>query len=136
MDVLKLRPHHINCIFFYEGKGYSVRFIENMDRLVEYLRMHPEQRILLKGENDKLCKACPNLKEGKCISNDKVKILDKNTLEHYQLKENEIYSFQSIKDIYMNYSHKTFQAICRECEWYKKKVCSKEKITVQQKAWK
>lgn len=137
MDVLKLRPHHINCLFFYEGKGYSPRFIENMDRLVEHLRMHPEQKILLKEENDKVCEACPNLKKGKCISYNKVKTLDKYTLEHYKLEENEIYSFQIIKDkIYMNYSHKTFQTICKGCEWYKKRVCSEEKIIAQQKVWK
>lgn len=137
MDVLKLRPHHINCLFFYEGKGYSKQFVENMNCIVEHLRNNSGQMIVLEKQNDRLCGACPNLKENICISSDKIGSLDQATLENYGLKEDEIYSFQEIKEkIYKNYSSETFHLICNRCEWYKSGVCTEEKIKGQQQIWK
>ena len=136
MDVLKLRPHHINCLFFYEGKGYSEGFVENMNALVEHLRNYPEQKIYFEKQNDKLCEQCPNLKENICISSSKIVGLDQATLENYGLKEHEIYSFQEIKEkIYKNFSYETFRTICSQCEWYKREICTKEKIIGQQQIW-
>lgn len=137
MDVFKLRPHHINCLFFYEGKGYSEEFVKNMDKIVGHLKSTPVQKITLQVENDKLCSACPHLKEKVCISQEKVKQLDQATLEAYGLKVREIYPFEFIKEnIYKNYSAKTFEKICSPCEWYKKGVCTEAKISVQREAWK
>lgn len=137
MDVLKLRPHHINCLFFYEGKGYSKQFVENMDDIVGHLKKYPEQIISLEKQNDRLCGACPNLKENVCISSDKIANLDQATLENYGLKEHELYSFQEIKEkIYKNYSYEAFHLICSHCEWYKSGVCTEEKIIAQQEKWK
>ena len=137
MDVFKLRPHHINCLFFYEGKGYSKQFVENMNCIVEHLRNNPEQMIVLEKQNDSLCGVCPNLKENLCISSDKIGSLDQATLENYGLKEDEIYSFQEIKEkIYKNFSSTTFHLICSRCEWYKSRVCTEEKIRGQKEIWK
>ncbi|MGL4800205.1 MAG: DUF1284 domain-containing protein [Cellulosilyticaceae bacterium] len=137
MNVLQLRPHHINCIFFYEGKGYSQEFVAQMNEMVAHLQMHPEQKIVLQKANDSLCLACPNLKEEVCLSDERIKQLDDSTLEAYGLQEGNVYTFKLIKEnIYKNYEPEVFEKICQQCEWYKQGVCSKEKIAGQKQRWK
>lgn len=136
MDVLRLRPHHINCLFFYEGKGYNQSFIDNMDAIVTRLKSFPDQLIVLEKNHDSLCHCCPNRENGVCTSADSVEIMDAYTLLHYKLKEHQLYRFQEIMDtIYKHYSFDTFSAICSECSWYKQGVCSQEKIRTQQQTW-
>lgn len=136
MEVLELRAHHINCIFFYEGKGYSDGFVKEMDKVVEQLKRSDSQLISLKKDNDRFCNACPHLREGKCISYRKIHKLDQDTLKTYGLEEGKIYPFNMIKEqIYKNYDESLFEKICSGCEWYKQGVCSKEKIKNQQMIW-
>ncbi|MDA3730130.1 DUF1284 domain-containing protein [Niameybacter massiliensis] len=136
MKVLKLRPHHINCIFFYEGKGYSEDFVSNMTQIVEQLRKDKEQLVLLEKRSDSLCKACPYLEDSICRSSQKVELLDQGTLDKYKLEEYKVYPFKQIIDeIYSGYSYELFSSICSSCEWYKKGVCSKDKIEKQQRSW-
>ena len=136
MEVLKLRPHHINCIFFYEGKGYSEDFVSNMNQVVEQLRMNKEQLVVLEKGSDSLCKACPHLHNSVCRSSQKVELLDQGVLDKYGLEEHKVYPFKQIVDeIYNNYSYEIFSSICSSCEWHKKGVCSKDKIEKQQRSW-
>jgi len=44
--MLLLRPHHINCIFFYKGIGYSKDFIEGMDNILNLVKKEPNTKIL------------------------------------------------------------------------------------------
>ncbi|MEF9959269.1 MAG: DUF1284 domain-containing protein [Niameybacter sp.] len=137
MEILKLRPHHINCIFFYEGRGYSQKFVENMDQVVAYLLEHFEQNIILEKSIDHLCKDCPNLVEAVCKNDSKIELLDKETLKQYNLQEQQVYTFKEIvENIYSHYNEHTFSKICSSCEWYKQGVCSKEKIAKQKHRWK
>lgn len=39
--MLKLRAHHINCLFFYKGLGYDDSFTMNMDNLKHTLLKNP-----------------------------------------------------------------------------------------------
>ncbi len=39
MSVYKIRAHHGVCLYFFQGKGYSGEFVENMSRMkaIRYL---------------------------------------------------------------------------------------------------
>ena len=54
----ELRPHHILCLLFFEGKGYSDGFTAHMAAFHEALASDPVLR--LKAGEDVLCGRCPN----------------------------------------------------------------------------
>jgi len=59
-----LRGHHLICLNFFRGEGYSEEFIENL-----YAVIKKEQLEIVTGADD-VCRKCPYLKEEKCQSSD------------------------------------------------------------------
>ena len=82
-----LRPHHGMCFQFYEGKGYSEDFTDHMGRIIRELERDPSQTIRLQVTTDVVCENCPNNKNGKCSSQDKVIRYDKEVLEACEITE-------------------------------------------------
>ncbi|MBD7913249.1 MULTISPECIES: DUF1284 domain-containing protein [Clostridium] len=123
--MIKIRPHHINCIYFYKGLGYSEKFIKEMDKIVGLLKSEENVDVKLVNCCDDICENCPNKLQGEiCLTKDKVNMLDKLTLREYGLQINSIYSFSYIEEnIYRNYSKEKFKKICKDCEWYKNGTC-------------
>lgn len=124
--MIKIRPHHINCIYFYKGLGYSKDFVKGMDKIVDVLNNNDDVEIKLVNCCDDICEKCPNkLEEEICKTNKKIRILDELTLKEYGLKINESYNFSYVKEnIYKNFSKEKFERICEDCDWHKNKVCS------------
>lgn len=60
----KLRPHHGMCFAFFQGKGYSPAFTENMRTMKEALNKDPEVVLVCGG--DDVCARCPNFQAGEC----------------------------------------------------------------------
>ena len=58
MSVYSIRAHHGMCLYFFQGKGYSGEFVENMAKMREILEENPTIR-LTDGPDD-ICAACPN----------------------------------------------------------------------------
>ena len=58
MSVYKIRAHHGVCLYFFQGKGYSGEFVENMSRMKAILEKNPE--ISLMDSPVVFCSACPN----------------------------------------------------------------------------
>ncbi|WP_294351158.1 DUF1284 domain-containing protein [uncultured Clostridium sp.] len=123
--MLKLRPHHINCIYFYRGLGYSNEFVKNMDKIVNELKSNDDIRIKFVKSCDDVCECCPNkLQSEKCNTADKVKEMDLRTIHRYNLNVDNIYNFSYIKnEIYKKMLANNFNYICAECEWKKQGVC-------------
>lgn len=135
--MLLLRPHHINCIFFYKGLGYSEEFVEGMNNIINLLNKDPCTKIKLITKCDDLCFNCPNKQNNNiCLTDRKVKELDINTLKIYNLKENEEYVFNEIiNTIYKNFDKNKFHKICNSCNWYKSDTCCESIIWEQSKLW-
>ncbi len=71
-----------------------------------------------------------------CLFEDKVRLLDNNTLKEYKLNINTEYDFSYIiNNIYKRYDPKKFFNICNTCEWFKKGVCSVNIISEQTDYW-
>lgn len=136
--MLKLRPHHINCLFFYRGMGYSEAFIERMSQIEKELLLKPYTEIELVVGCDVVCECCPNKQiDHTCKSNEKVLKLDENTLFYHELEIGRGYNFEFIKKhIYENFDTYKFEAICKECEWYRQGVCGIEHIESQKDRFK
>jgi len=135
--MLLLRPHHINCIFFYKGLGYSKAFIKGMDNILSLLKKEPNTRIKLIINCDDLCTSCPNRNSHNlCITKEKVDNLDYNTLQIYKLKENHEYTFDEIiNTIYKGFNINKFKKICSSCNWYKEGICSDDVLKHQLDKW-
>jgi hypothetical protein len=58
MKSVPLRPHHLICLQFFRGEGYSEEFIENLGRT--FTRLQTEPARIVAGA-DVVCAACPNL---------------------------------------------------------------------------
>ena len=83
--IYRIRAHHGMCFSFFQGKGYSSDFTENMWNMKEKLGENPEV-ILLCGADD-VCSHCPNNQSGKCISAGKVENYDRQVLACCGLSE-------------------------------------------------
>ena len=61
---IKLRGHHLVCLHFFRGEGYSAEYVENLTRILE--RVEAGAEIGVSAEADDVCGVCPSLKGGKC----------------------------------------------------------------------
>ena len=115
--MIRLRPHHGMCLAYFEGKGYSDDFTENMQHMLELLEKGAEVEMTVSG--DEICKACPNLKSGVCLSADLGEHHDRKVLEHCGLKEKGSLSFREVVDNVQKNIIETGkrEEICGGCQW-------------------
>lgn len=66
MDPIPLRGHHLLCLCAFEGKGYDSKFIENMYRIYNEIRLHPEKEIIITKQPDPICFKCPHFSGERC----------------------------------------------------------------------
>ena len=122
----KFRVHHIMRTNLYQGYGYSGGFCENMTRMVKWLNENPDEPLLVTTNPDEICKKCPNLKEGKyCVDvTNHVHEKDSELLSPLHIKENEVYTYNELKQLAGRYLTKdVFEESCSNCEWYKQGLC-------------
>lgn len=115
--MIDLRPHHGMCLFFFQGKGYSDAFTENMTKIKRALDANPLVR--LTNEADAICSACPNNQNEICISLEKVNRYDSSVLELCSLEAGSVLSFQ---DLQQRIRRNILEAgkrpqICGDCQW-------------------
>lgn len=110
-----LRPHHALCALFFQGKGYSKEFVENMDRLLS----QSEAQISVTFGADFLCNSCPNLENGVCKTEEKVKVYDEKTAELCGFSEGEAMSLDEFKSKALEKIVKRglLQEVCADCSW-------------------
>ena len=120
--MIRLRPHHGMCLAYFEGKGYSDGFTGNMQHMLELLEKGADVEMAVFG--DEICKACPNLKHGVCLSADLVEHYDRKVLEYCGLKERENLSFRDFVDNVQKNIIETGKRveICGGCQWNEKKA--------------
>ena len=115
MSVYKIRAHHGMCLSFFQGKGYSGDFVENMAAMKELLEQNPQIR-LLEGYDD-VCAACPNKRAETCA--EKASRYDREVLRRCGLSVGDTLSYE-------DFSKKVVEtilrpgvrgAICGDCQW-------------------
>ena len=118
---INLRPHHLLCISFFKGKGYSDEFVSNMNRIASTLNEHKDILISLVSEEDDLCAHCPNNQNGICTAEDKSSRYDQLTLSALSIDTNShsqiLYSkLRALADERIINCGKR-ENICGDCEW-------------------
>lgn len=122
-----LRPHHLLCMKFFIGEGYSNDFTKNMSNVISKIKEDPDCKIVLKSSKDVICEHCHYHGEFFCDSNEKVSRYDENVLEICGFESNVEYKFS-----FLNYTvnkniieKKILSSICSDCSWYS--ICSELK---------
>lgn len=115
--LLRLRAHHGMCLAFFEGKGYSDGFTAHMGNVLAGMEQNPILQIVTTG--DMICKKCPNLREGICISQDKVEEYDRKVLLACGLEENCVISWEEFFHLVEKSILKPGrrEGICGHCQW-------------------
>ncbi len=117
MNLLHLRPHHLLCLRFFEGKGYSEDFVTRMYEVTEQLCDDPV--IVLTDGCDDICVACPHREGGVCRFAQKVGLYDSRVLHCLRLKPGDRLRWQELCDQVDEriLTPRKLDAICRGCQW-------------------
>lgn len=113
-----VRPHHMLCLQFFEGKGYSEEFVENMMRVKQRLEQENPMVNIVEGIDD-ICVNCPNCNGKKCKDEESVQEHD---LRVYAQVREEIGNCASWKEI-SNVIQKNIigpekvREVCVRCQW-------------------
>lgn len=115
----KLRGHHLICLNFFSGEGYSEDFIKNI-----YSIVRKEKVEIVEGADD-VCARCPYLKENKCSNNEytdeKIVFQDKAALKLLECKPGESTDWKTISSKLPQIIEEWKAHFCRDCGYLK--VC-------------
>ena len=115
MRVVNLRAHHGMCMYFFQGKGYSGDFVENMGAMKEILAENPLIR-LLEGYDD-VCAACPNKRTESCA--EKASRYDREVLRRCGLSVGDTLPYRDFSEtVIETILRPGLRAeICGDCQW-------------------
>ena len=117
MSSFKLRPHHGLCIHFFEGRGYSAEFTDNMTAVIQ--KLNASSPIQLAAGEDSICACCPNSAEHACVYSDKVMRYDRTVLDFCGLETGQTLSWdqfqQKVQDRIIRRGR--IRAVCGDCKW-------------------
>lgn len=128
MSAYPIRPHHLLCLCFFEGNGYSPAFVENMTGILK--RLEQDAWIKLVPGEDIVCAACPHNSHGVCLSQDKVSRYDKAVLTALHKMAGDEADWKELQNIVFHnlIQSKRFLTICKNCEWID--ICTQKANTL------
>ena len=115
----RIRAHHGMCFSFFQGKGYSGEFTENMWEMKRKLARNPE--VILLDRTDDVCAHCPNNQEGVCISAGKADEYDRQVLAGCGLTAGCQIRWEDFTRLVEEHILSTGRRaeICGDCQWTK-----------------
>ena len=118
---MKLRGHHLICLQFFKGKGYSKIFVENTKRMVDFWEKNSAE--IVKGADD-VCNFCPFLKNGRCNHpkyKKEIEKIDEFALKLLGLNVGDKVRKSFVKKQLLKILNGWKERACKNCEW--KKLC-------------
>lgn len=95
---VRFRPHHLMCLHFFWGEGYSTTFVENLLESLDRLEKGPGE--VVEGPDD-ICVACPKRDDAACSSqaaDSEIARLDRLALELTGLTPGDLFDFPRLRD--------------------------------------
>jgi len=125
VKLVKFRGHHLVCLHFFKGEGYTQEFICNLKNLVD--RAEGGEEIEIVAGADEVCRLCPYLR-GDCCghkhdADEEVKKLDKMALDYLDEAIGNKVTWREVKEKVNSASQEWFTAFCKGCDW--EKVCER-----------
>ncbi|HAQ28865.1 MAG TPA: DUF1284 domain-containing protein [Ruminococcaceae bacterium] len=123
MSKFSIRPHHLLCMRYFKGYGYSDEFSENMRYVISNLKNDSE--VVLTGGCDDICLKCPNNSKNMCFESEKVKRYDCSVISLCNLDFDKVYEYGCLYSLVENNIIKKdmLRFVCGDCQWYH--ICGK-----------
>ena len=125
---MNLRPHHALCIQKFTGHGYDMDFTRHMTGVVSALRDNPDTPVCLVSGPDELCSHCPNCREGRCSTQEKVEIMDARAAALCGVKPGDRLTWAELSGAAREriFAAQGFEQVCSACQWFD--LCRNTKI--------
>ena len=116
---MNVRPHHGLCGEFFQGKGYSGEFVENMSAVLDRLNSSDPLVTLTVG-TDRICCRCPHSKGGVCETVEKVTRYDNAVLELCGLSDGDVLRWREFRNMVRKkiISPGLLSEVCGDCIWF------------------
>ena len=115
----RLRGHHLICLRFFKGEGYSREFSENIWRILKNDRIE-----VIFGADD-VCIKCPHLENDVCKysdnSEENVTELDQMAYRLLEIYPDSTVSWENIREKIPEIMKVWKEFACSDCDW--KNVC-------------
>jgi len=129
------------CTLGFEGKGYSEAFVANYQRIADSLRLAPvaggKTLICVARNVDSICMPCPNRRDEKCATEEKIQKLDQAHAQVLGLKAGDVLSWDEAQElIAARMTEEAFEQVCAPCSWKALGVCKTalKKVTAERKS--
>lgn len=123
--MLALRGHHLICLHFFRGQGYSPEFIINLSLILK--KTEDGKRIEAVSGPDDVCNICPHLKGGKCLftqeAEREIRQMDSKAFGLLELMGGDIVQWPDIRKKIPFLFRSWSEEFCKACNW--KQACEK-----------
>lgn len=115
---VKLRGHHLICLNFFSGEGYSLEFVENLKEVTK--KVEDTEVEICQGPDD-VCKKCPYLKEESCYydedADEEIKAMDDKALSLLNLLPGSRIRWYQISKRLPEIFGQWYESFCKDCDW-------------------
>lgn len=122
---VRLRGHHLICLHFFRGEGYTPEFVDNLKGVMRRLEAEDAAAAVVEGVDD-VCVACGYLVDGTCANEvsgeDKIRSLDEMALTLLGLGPGDEVSFTGLAGGLAAALPAWRERACRGCTW--EEVCT------------
>lgn len=122
-----LRGHHLICLHFFNGEGYSQEFITNLKETLQETGHAP---VDICSGADEVCTKCPYLKDSSCHydknAEEDIRAMDKKALELLNLPAGSKEDWNDIRNAVPGIFNQWYVSYCKSCDWLK--VCRKNAL--------
>ncbi|MGB4505375.1 MAG: DUF1284 domain-containing protein [Syntrophaceticus sp.] len=117
---MKLRGHHLICLHYYRGEGYSPDYVEHLWKVVK--RAKDGEVIEIVSGADDVCQACPYLKGEHCEhkegADEEIRKLDQAALNFLEVTYGDQVLWQDLQAKVMAAPKSWFDSFCAGCDWF------------------
>ncbi len=125
---LRLRGHHLLCVFGFRGLGYDQSFVENMHGVVDRFFRADDSAVELVEGRDDICAACPHLGEDGCtqsggeerMAGRDAEVLGRLGLAVGQMRPSTVLAERVLAGV----TGDDLPALCGECRWLASGYCA------------
>ncbi|MDZ4180336.1 MAG: DUF1284 domain-containing protein [Coriobacteriia bacterium] len=118
MATVRIRGHHLVCLQFFHGAGYSAEFVMNLIRVMESLQDH---RLEIVDGFDDVCGACPSSGGDMCSlepdGDEGIRRLDSIALDLLGMEPGSILDFADVRDAIPPMLDRWRAMACDGCGW-------------------
>lgn len=118
---MRLRGHHLLCVFGFQGMGYDSAHAEGMAAVVRRVRA-PRARVSIVAGPDDICAACPHREREGCASSELAR--DRAALSALGMQVGDAEDARLLfAGVAARITPASLAALCAGCCWYEQGLC-------------